>query len=59
LASIVEAGNVRLAGDRGTNASTLHSVASVLLAEVIRVVTVARSRLAADTANVAWAAERR
>jgi len=59
LASIVEAGNVRLARDRGTNASTLPSVASVLLAEVIRVVTVAGSRLAADTANVARAAERR
>jgi hypothetical protein len=58
LARISEASRVRLAGDRGGEAGSLCLVASVLLAEVVGVVAVARSRLAANTANVRGAAER-
>jgi hypothetical protein len=57
LAGVGEAGSIGLAGYRGTNAGSLSVVASVLLAEIVGVVAVARSRLAADAANIVGGAE--
>jgi hypothetical protein len=59
LAGIGEASNICLAGNWGTNASSLNIVASILLTKVIGVVAVARSRLAAGAADGTWGTESR
>jgi hypothetical protein len=58
-ACIGEARGVGLARNRGREASSLGLIASVLLAEVSRVIAIARRRLAANTANIVGAAEGR
>jgi hypothetical protein len=59
LARICEASRVRLASNRGSKTRLLSLVASKLLAKIVGVVAVARSRLAANTTDVGRAAESR